>query len=125
MSKVLWEDLPEDHDYPSALSYLTLISSNEVADSIIRRLRATPIDHFKAKDIVRAAQIPLLPKSNYHVHKNLRRIEKQKPRSPIILVRGNGYEGVPLTIADGYHRACAVYWSDEDAYINVKIVDWK
>jgi hypothetical protein len=40
--------------------------------------------------------------------------------SPLLLVRdqANG----KLTIADGYHRLCAVYGFDEDALIPCKIV---
>ena len=40
--------------------------------------------------------------------------------SPLLLVR-NSPNG-KVIIADGYHRLCAVYFTDEDALIPCKIV---
>ena len=39
--------------------------------------------------------------------------------SPILLVRGDFTTGVPLQIADGYHRVCASYHTDENTDIPV------
>jgi hypothetical protein len=43
--------------------------------------------------------------------------------SPVLLVRGDAWRGVPLVIADGYHRICASYYLDEDADIPCRLVD--
>ena len=42
--------------------------------------------------------------------------------SPGSLVRGDIARGVPLQIADGYHRVCASYRLDEDTDIPCLIV---
>ena len=75
---------------------------------------------FKAKDIFRASQLPLLGISNAHVEKNHAKIEAGSPLSPLLLVRYPAHSKV--IVADGYHRMCAVYTYDEDALIPCKIV---
>jgi hypothetical protein len=74
---------------------------------LVDRLRATPLTHQKAKDILRAARLPLLPRDNAHVTSDLAKIAGQQRLSPILLVRGDLSAGLPLQIADGYHRVCA------------------
>jgi hypothetical protein len=41
----------------------------------------------------------------------------------VLLVRGAFGSGVPLTVADGYHRICASYHLDENADIPCRLVD--
>ncbi|TVS84355.1 hypothetical protein [Mycobacterium helveticum] len=41
------------------------------------------------------------------------KIKKGRPLSPILLVRGDPATSVALQIADGYHRGCAGYHTDE------------
>jgi len=115
---ILWLDNPEEHNYPAALSYLSLI--HKKPEICVDALRKSPIQKFKAKDIFRASSLPILSK-NSHVEKNIEKIEKFTPLSPLLLVR-NPILG-KVIIADGYHRLCAVYTFDEDALIPVKIVD--
>lgn len=123
--KIKWMDSPEDQDYSGAFSYLELISGPASAKRVVSQYSEANITEVKAKDVIRAAQLPLLGKKNFHVAKDLRKIEKKVPLSPILLVRGDASKRIPLVIADGYHRACAVYFHDEDAFIKVKLVDWK
>jgi hypothetical protein len=54
------------------------------------------------------------------VEKDRKKIQKQKSLSPLLLVRDpqNG----KVIIADGYHRLCAIYEFDEDAFIHCKII---
>lgn len=118
-------DAPEDQDFSAALSYLELISEPATAKRIVSKYSKAKITEVKAKDVIRAAQLPLLGATNFHVAKDLRKIEKRVALSPILLVRGDAAKSIPLVIADGYHRACAVYFYDEDAYIKVKLVEWK
>lgn len=68
-----------------------------------------------AKDILRASGLPLLPVDNFHVAGDLDKIRADKPMSPVLLVAG--HHGLPLVIADGYHRVCAAYHHDENAMI--------
>ena len=119
MKKPIWLDLPEDHDYPAAESYLNLILDPKVAAMQVVKLRAASVSQFKAKDIVRAVQLPMLTAENKHVASNLAKIDAGKPLSPVLLMRGSDMR---LIIADGYHRSCAVYLNDEDAVVPCKIV---
>jgi hypothetical protein len=114
---VKWLDEPEDHDYPAAEEYLTLLVAKIHAGEWADKLRKAPMTKFKAKDILRASTVNLLGVSNSHVAKNLDKVKDGKPLSPVLLVRMN-----KLVIADGYHRVCAVYQLDEDAYVPCKIV---
>ncbi len=118
--EIKWLDLPEEHDYPAALSYLTLIYDDQTAAQYVDNLRAAPMSAFKAKDIFRASSLPLLGISNDRVERDQKKIKKGTPLSPLLLVRdtSNG----KVVIADGYHRLCALYSYQEDSLIPCKIV---
>ena len=117
---IQWLDAPEDHDYPAALSYLSLVFPPVVAAAYVRKLRAAKIAHFKSKDILRASAVSVLGTSNKHVERDQQKILKRKALSPLLLVRHPPTGRV--IVADGYHRLCAVYSFDEDAVIPAKIV---
>jgi disulfide oxidoreductase YuzD len=117
---IKWLAEPEDHNYPAALSYLSLIDDEKTAASCVERLRAAPMSQFKAKDIFRASGLSLLGVSNTHVKKDQEKIQSGRVMSPLLLVR-DPVAG-KIIIADGYHRMCAVYSFDEDAVIPCKIV---
>ncbi len=119
MPSVKWLTEPEAHDLPAAADYLALLADSHTVDELTERLRAGSIVHKKAKDILRAAQLRLLPVDNPHVAADLAKIKKGQPLSPILLVRGDFTTGVPLQIADGYHRVCASYHTDENTDIPV------
>ena len=115
-----WLNLPEEQDYPAAMSYLNLIHDNQTSENLTQQLKNAKMTTFKAKDIFRASNLSLLGISNSHVEKNISKVKGNKPLSPILLVRDqtNG----KVVIADGYHRLCAVYFLNEDALIPCKIV---
>jgi hypothetical protein len=115
-----WLPEPEEHDYPAAESYLSLIYSPRKSAKFVARLRAAEVVQFKAKDIFRASQLSLLGVSNSHVEKNQKKIKVGTAISPLLLVRDRQIGRV--VVADGYHRLCAVYGNDEDASIPCKIV---
>jgi hypothetical protein len=115
-----WFDEPEEHNYPAAESYLALLFDEKVVADYVRRLRSAKVARFKAKDIFRASGLSLLGVSNRHVEKDRRKILGGKKLSPLLLVRDTVHG--KLIIADGYHRLCAVYQFDEDAWIPCKIV---
>ncbi|MFB9924733.1 hypothetical protein ACFORO_01795 [Amycolatopsis halotolerans] len=121
-----WKDEPDDHDYPAAFDYLTLITSEEVATKLVDQLKEAELTHRKAKDILRASRLKLLPEDNAHVAKDLDKVKDGKALSPILLVRGHGHPGFAtaedLVIADGYHRVCASYHLDENADIPCKLI---
>jgi len=117
---IKWLSSPETHDYPAALSYLSLLYDKHTATAQVRKLKHTTTSAFKAKDIFRASGLSLLGVSNAHIEKDRRKIQSGCALSPLLLVRdcGNG----KVIIADGYHRLCAVFSYDEDAVIPCKIV---
>ncbi len=121
MNGVHWKDEPDQHDYPAAASYLALIAESVIADALIAGLRSAPIEHYKAKDILRASGLPALPLDNVHVAKDVAKVKADKALSPVLLVRGDIHRGYPLQIADGYHRVCASYHLDEDTDIPCRI----
>lgn len=128
---VRWLDYPEDHDYPAAADYLGLLTEPGLVLEMVEHLKksANLIDGKtgtraalgtkKAKDILRAANLPLLPVDNPHVASDLYRIRMDKKLSPILLIRGSITVNQPLIIADGYHRVCASYHDDENTDIPV------
>jgi len=118
VTEVRWKDLPDEHDYPAAESYLLLVMRPAYVHVTVTRLRESSIEHYKAKDILRASGHAALPVDNKHVKKNLDRIDNGTPLSPILLVRAARGK---VIIADGYHRVCALYHHDEDASLPCKI----
>jgi len=122
MPSVKWMEEPEAQDFPAAGDYLDLLSEPHIVKALTERLQAGVVVHKKAKDILRAAQLQLLSDDNPHVAADLSKIKKGQPLSPILLIRGDFAAGVPLQIADGYHRVCASYHTDENTDIPVVLV---
>jgi len=116
---IRWLTEPEEHDYPAALSYLSLTFGEKEAANYVQMLHKASMSRFKSKDIFRASRLSLLGISNLHVERDRAKITSGKELSPLLLVR----HGVSATVivADGYHRLCAVYSFDEDAEIPCKI----
>jgi len=117
--EIKWFSEPEEHNYPAALSYLSLLFDEPTAASIVEKLKQAPISGFKAKDIFRASGLSLLGISNAHVEKDQQKLRSGREVSPLLLFRDSVHGKV--VIADGYHRLCAVYTFDEDAVIPCKI----
>lgn len=122
---VKWLDAPEGHDYDAAADYLSLIAESAAVTGTVAALRAAEVVYRKAKDILRAAELPLLPETNAHVRDDLSKIGAGKRLSPILLVRGQVAGRVALQIADGYHRVCASYVTDENTPIPCQLVSWQ
>lgn len=118
MKDKVWLTNPEEHDYPAAFDYLTLLYAEDVAREIVERLKNKQTIGKKAKDILRASGLSLLPETNIHVKENIRKVRKGKKLSPILLVRDG-----KLVIADGYHRVCAIYYLSEDLEVPCRITD--
>jgi hypothetical protein len=118
-----WKDEPDDHDYPAAADYLTLLLPEAAAKALSDRLRAAPLMRKKAKDLLRASRLPILGADDFHVAADLEKVKKGRPLSPVLLVRGRLGPGIDLTVADGYHRICASYHLDEDADIPCRLAD--
>jgi hypothetical protein len=113
----------EAEDFDAAVKYLSLLCPDAKAKALVKSLRGAKLVEHAAKDLLRASDLPLLPSDESHVAEDLKRIEKGKPLAPVLLVRGALGTGLPLVVADGYHRICAVCYSDESAPVRCRIVD--
>ena len=120
---ITWAPAPAAQDYPAALSYLSLVLTPARAAAIVALLQAASTSNWHAKDILRAARLPLLPADDAEVRKDLKRVRKGIALSPILLVRGDATAGQLLQIADGYHRVCASYHLQEDTDIPALCAD--
>jgi hypothetical protein len=118
-----WQPEPEEHDFPAASTYLSLVCDPELAAKLVAALRVATTTTYQAKDLLRASQLPLLGKENLHVASDLAKVKAGHKLSPVLLVRGRFPKGRALVVADGYHRICASYWIDENTPIPCRIVD--
>lgn len=117
-SEIKWLDAPEAHDYPAAKDFLGLLAiPDEAVDQVIEALENVDPVKKKAKDILRASELHILPADDPHVARDLKKIEKGEPLSPVLLIRAD-----KLVIADGYHRVCAAYHHDTDALVPAKLI---
>jgi len=119
-----WQDEPEAHDFPAAADYLSLVAPAGVVAKVVDALKSAKTEHRKAKDLLRASRLSLLPADNVHVKKDLAKVAAGKRLSPVLLVRGRGDKAIPLTVADGYHRICASHHLDENADVSCRLVAW-
>ena len=118
MSGEHWKDEPDDRDYPAAESYLSLLVGSSSAAKLTKALRKEgEVRPFAAKDILRASGLPLLPRDDPEVASDLEKVKFGKKLSPVLLL-----EGIPLWVADGYHRVCASYYLDEKGPVPCRIV---
>jgi hypothetical protein len=109
MASEHWKDEPEAQDFPAATSYLSLLIGLKAAGKLVKALRKeAAIQHFAAKDILRASGLPLLAADDSEVAADLKKVSRGIKLSPVLLV-----QGAPLWVADGYHRVCASYHLDE------------
>lgn len=115
---IKWLDRPEPHDFTAAYDYLSLLVDPRTAFHTVERLRGMPVRKRKAKDILRASGLELLPQHNFHVFADAQKIQRHQALSPVLLVRHRGR----LIVADGYHRLVAVYLHDEDADMSCVLV---
>lgn len=122
---VKWLDEPEAHDYEAAADYLSLLAEADLVSATVAALKTADPVYRKAKDILRAAQLTLLPATNVHVKTDLVKIGDGRKLSPILLVRGRALDVVALQIADGYHRVCASYLTDENTDIPCRLASWQ
>jgi hypothetical protein len=102
---------------------LSLLTTPAAAHKLAGRLQSAQLLHRKAKDLLRASALPVLDSANVHVAKDLAKVKKGTPLSPVLLVRGELATSVSLTIADGYHRICASHHLNEDEDIPCRLVD--
>jgi hypothetical protein len=115
MAGARWLREPEEKDYAASHSYLSLLLAPDLLAEAVALLREAPEGQWRAKDILRAARLPLLKrKQSKEVAEKLKHIADGTPISPILLIHdGRG----TLVVADGYHRACAACIVEEDVEV--------
>lgn len=118
-----WKEEPDEHDYPAAADYLSLLLPDAQVTPVVTALRKAPIVHRLAKDLLRASRLETLGEENPHVASDLAKVRRGERLSPVLVVRGSLADDVAMTIADGYHRICASYHLDENADIPCRLVD--
>ncbi|HET9732232.1 MAG TPA: hypothetical protein VFP54_06105 [Acidimicrobiales bacterium] len=113
-----WKDEPEAQDFPAAESYLSLLVGVDEAAKLVKALRKKQaLRHFAAKDILRAANLPLLAADDSEVAADLDKVKHGDRLSPVLLV-----QGAPLWVADGYPRVCSSYHLDEKTEVPCRVV---
>ena len=120
--KLAWKKKPEAEDYRGALQFLQLIYPERTARRLLRAFSSAKTVQHAAKDLLRASNLPLLSREEAHVEQDLSRIRKGKALPPVLLIRGDMSKNVPLVVADGYHRICAICYFDEDAPVACRMV---
>ena len=123
MPSIVWKAEPDAHDYPAAACYLSLVATADLVRKTVKELKEAPLDHFKAKDILRSSRLSLLPADDQHVQADIAKVTAGDHLSPVLLVRGALTRGFPLQIADGYHRVCASYHLGENNDIPCRIAE--
>ena len=84
-----------------------MLAEDDGVDKTVAALEAAKPVYQKAKDILRAAGLALLPETNTHVRADLGKISDGRKLSPILLVRGSAVGGYALQIADGYRQSAS------------------
>lgn len=120
-SEVKWLTEPQKHDYPAASSYLSLIAGPKAVTKAVKALKQAETLPFRAKDLLRASGLPLLPPDDPDVAKELDRVRAGTALSPCLIIRGTRKTGNVARIADGYHRVCASYHLSEDSVVPARI----
>lgn len=118
---ILWKADPDAHDYPAAAAYLSLLADDAMVARLLAQLQSATVLHGKAKDLLRASRLPLLPADDPEVAKDIAKIRAEQRLSPILLVRGELTRGLALQIADGYHRVCASYHEGENSNVPYRL----
>jgi hypothetical protein len=115
-----WKDEPETQDFPAAESYLSLLVGAAAAAKLAKALRKNKkqaLRYYAAKDVLRAAGLPLLQRDDPEVTADLEKVKSGEKLSPVLLVSGE-----PPWVADGYHRVCTSYYLNEKTEIPCRIV---
>jgi hypothetical protein len=116
-----WKLHVDERGYDVALDHLTRLMDSEVAARIVADLREeTTVLVRVAVDLLRAAELPLLPREDARVACDLAAIARGEKLPLVLCLRGTPRRR-PLVL-DGHHRVCASYWCAPDADVFLKMV---
>ena len=117
---IKWLKKPQPGNYSDAFSFLGLIYDGNKIVEFMKMFKSASISEFKARDIIRAANITDITNTNLQIEEDRKKIKKEVALSPILLVRDPVKTRV--IIAEGYYRVVAAYSIDENAVIPCKII---
>ena len=120
--KINWLEEAKASNFDSAESYLTLVCGHVAAKKLVGELRKAKVEHFAAKDILRAAEIEAFPSNTEHVKTNINKVKNDEKLGPVMLCRVKDH---PLIIADGMHRVSAIWHFGEDLVVHALVVEDK
>jgi hypothetical protein len=112
-----WQDQPDEHDSAAAADHLGLPAGKDHVEALLACLRSAPLTHNTAKDILRAARLPLLAANDPEVRLDVAKATAGIPLSRVLPIRGDRHARVPAQIADGHHRVCGSHHTHEDTHI--------
>jgi hypothetical protein len=110
MTNNIWIDEPEEHDFPAALDFLDLLFSRSLAEEMVARLKSSPTIMKKAKDRLRASELPLLPKDNIRVKNNLQKVKNGSSKLLTWIPKTQMHEQCHFSEAYGY--VISLIWFD-------------
>lgn len=118
---VNWDTTPSLDHATEAQRFLSLTMGKKHAAKLVTKLTLAPVTTYKAKDILRASGLDVLPASDPHVAAFTNIINAGGSLPPVLLVRGSTEHGRPMTIADGYHRTVASFYADPHADVTAQV----
>ena len=103
--KLPWGESIDDDHYAAAYDFLSLYWLPAQAGPAVEALRDTDVVKFHPGDLLRAAELPVLPLSDDGVQRELVKAIRASSITPILCIN------LPerIVIADGYHRTCFAY----------------
>ena len=114
---IKWAAKVADHDYAAAEAYLSLRLDAPAVAKAVKRLRDATLTTRRANDILRAAGLVPAPLADPGVIRDLIKVIKGEPLSPVLVLSGKK----AAQIAGGFHRVSLVYQLDRDADVPLKL----
>jgi len=113
-----WKDDPEAEDFPAAESYLSLLVGEEAAAKLAKALRKErSLKHYAGEGPPSGCGPATARVQRLRGSRRFQEVKQGDKLSPVLLV-----QGVPLWVADGYHRICASYHLDEKTQVPCRVV---
>jgi len=119
---VNWKDFLDADDLDDAKTQLLLLFGKNDTDQLLGDFQQAENVTWKPKELFYASGRDAAPADDLHVAKVLGEIKAGKALTPVMLVRGDYAEGLPLLFANGWHRACAIEATDIGVDIPCRIV---
>ena len=112
---VTWHDKLKSSHIDAAIEYLSLFFKNHELEEVREKLvkQEKDLQRYKAKDLLRGADLTPLPPNDSEVATELKKIQEGVALHPVVLTTIKH----KLYIADGFHRICACYSLGDDTEV--------